>query len=108
MESIKHAGGRVSFDPNIRPDLWQDQELLHACLDRALRLANVVKLSEEELVFISGSDDLAYGIASVTERYQPELLLVTQWQSRRTCRLSAAVYPFQRQARCQRGHHRRG
>ncbi|AVE78616.1 aminoimidazole riboside kinase [Klebsiella michiganensis] len=78
MESIKHAGGRVSFDPNIRPDLWQDQELLHACLDRALRMANVVKLSEEELVFISGSDDLAYGIASVTERYQPELLLVTK------------------------------
>ncbi|MBA7845943.1 aminoimidazole riboside kinase [Klebsiella sp. RHBSTW-00484] len=78
MEKIKLAGGRVSFDPNIRPDLWQDQDLLHACLDRALRLANVVKLSEEELVFISGSDDLAQGIASVTERYQPELLLVTQ------------------------------
>ena len=78
MEKIKLAGGRVSFDPNIRPDLWQDQDLLHACLDRALRLANVVKLSEEELVFISGSDDLSQGIASVTERYQPELLLVTQ------------------------------
>ncbi|HBW1604162.1 TPA: aminoimidazole riboside kinase [Klebsiella pneumoniae subsp. pneumoniae] len=78
MEKIKRAGGRVSFDPNIRPDLWQDQELLHACLDRALNLANVVKLSEEELVFISGSDDLDRGIASVTERYQPELLLVTQ------------------------------
>lgn len=78
MEKIKLAGGRVSFDPNIRPDLWQDQDLLHACLDRALRLANVVKLSEEELVFISGSDDLALGIANVAERYQPELLLVTQ------------------------------
>jgi fructokinase len=26
----------------------------------------VVKLSEEELVFISGSDDLAHGIASMT------------------------------------------
>ena len=64
MEKIKLAGGRVSFDPNIRPDLWQDLELLHACLDRALRMANVVKLSEEELVFISGSDDLAQGIAS--------------------------------------------
>lgn len=78
MEKIKLAGGRVSFDPNIRPDLWQDQALLHGCLDRALRLANVVKLSEEELVFISGCDDLAQGIASVTGRYQPELLLVTQ------------------------------
>ncbi|MBP1018999.1 aminoimidazole riboside kinase [Serratia fonticola] len=78
MEKIKLAGGRVSFDPNIRPDLWQEQELLHACLDRALRLANVVKLSEEELTLISGSDELTQGIAMVTERYQPELLLVTQ------------------------------
>jgi fructokinase len=25
MERIKLAGGRVSFDPNIRADLWQDQ-----------------------------------------------------------------------------------
>ena len=78
MEQIKLAGGRVSFDPNIREDLWQDQQELRTCLDRALRLANVVKLSEEELVFISGSADLTQGIASVTERYQPELLLVTQ------------------------------
>ena len=78
MESIRSAGGRVSFDPNIRPDLWQDRALLQACLDRALHMANVVKLSEEELVFISGSHDLAQGIASVTERYQPELLLVTR------------------------------
>jgi fructokinase len=78
MEKIKRAGGRVSFDPNIRLDLWQDQDQLHSCLDRALRLANVVKLSEEELIFISGSDDIALGIASITERYQPELLLVTQ------------------------------
>lgn len=78
MENIKSAGGRVSFDPNIRTDLWQDQALLQSCLDRALHMANVVKLSEEELVFISGSNDLAHGIASVTERYQPELLLVTR------------------------------
>lgn len=63
MENIKRAGGRVSFDPNDRLDLWQDQNLLHACLDRALRLANVVKLSEEELILISGSNDIAQGIA---------------------------------------------
>lgn len=78
MEKIKVAGGRVSFDPNIRLDLWQDQNQLHTCLDRALRLADVVKLSEEELILISGSNDIAQGIAIITERYQPELLLVTQ------------------------------
>ena len=78
MERIKLASGRVSFDPNIRSDLCQDPELLHACLDRALRLANVVKLSEEELALISGRDDLVEGITALTQRYQPELLLVTQ------------------------------
>jgi fructokinase len=37
----------------------------------------VVKLSEEELAFISGSDDLVAGYRP-DPRYQPELLLVTQ------------------------------
>lgn len=78
MAQIKQAGGRVSFDPNIRPDLWQDPAQLHACLDRALGLANVVKLSEEELELISGSPDLAQGVAILSQRYQPDLLLVTQ------------------------------
>ena len=78
MEKIKRSGGRVSFDPNIREDLWQDMALLHACLDRALRLADVVKLSEEELKFITGSNELEHGIAKIIERYETELLLVTQ------------------------------
>jgi fructokinase len=38
----------------------------------------VVKLSEEELALISGRDDLVEGITALTQRYQPELLLVTQ------------------------------
>ena len=78
MEKIKHTGGSVSFDPNIRSDLWQDPQLLRRCLDRALALADVVKLSEEELAFISGSDDIARGIVRFRERFQPKLLLITQ------------------------------
>ncbi|EMH6002362.1 aminoimidazole riboside kinase [Klebsiella pneumoniae] len=58
MEAIKRAGGYVSFDPNIRSDLWQDPQDLRDCLDRALALADAIKLSEEELAFISGSDDI--------------------------------------------------
>ncbi|HEE5025697.1 TPA: aminoimidazole riboside kinase [Klebsiella pneumoniae] len=71
MEAIKRAGGYVSFDPNIRSDLWQDPQDLRDCLDRALALADAIKLSEEELAFISG-------IARLNARFQPTLLLVTQ------------------------------
>ncbi len=78
MEAIKRAGGYVSFDPNIRSDLWQDPQDLRDCLDRALALADAIKLSEEELAFISGSDDIVSGLARLNARFQPTLLLVTQ------------------------------
>ena len=78
MERIRQAGGRVSFDPNIRPDLWQSEAMLRTCLQRALCLSNVVKLSEEELIFISGTPELALGMAQLAEMYPFDLLLVTQ------------------------------
>lgn len=79
MEAIKRAGGYVSFDPNIRSDLWQDPQELRDCSRHlALALADAIKLSEEELAFISGSDDIVSGIARLNARYQPTLLLVTQ------------------------------
>ncbi|AJZ89574.1 Fructokinase [Beauveria bassiana D1-5] len=78
MEQIKKAGGQVSFDPNIRPDLWHNAAELQACLIRALLLADVVKLSVEELIFISGKADLREGIKELAGRYQMSLLLVTQ------------------------------
>ena len=62
----------------IRSDLWQDPQNLRDCLDRALALADAIKLSEEELAFISGSDDIVSGIARLNARFQPTLLLVTQ------------------------------
>ncbi|RXY03702.1 cell envelope biogenesis protein OmpA, partial [Klebsiella pneumoniae] len=39
---------------------------------------DAIKLSEEELAFISGSDDIVSGIARLNARFQPTLLLVTQ------------------------------
>lgn len=78
MESIKQAGGKVSFDPNIRTDLWPDVQALSVCLAKALALADVVKLSVEELEFITGEADIPAGIAHFTRLYSPALLLVTQ------------------------------
>ena len=36
--------GFVSFDPNIRADLWHDEVELRQCLERALACADVVKI----------------------------------------------------------------
>ncbi|HIA3418543.1 TPA: aminoimidazole riboside kinase, partial [Escherichia coli] len=76
MTAIRHAGGFVSFDPNIREDLWQDEHLLRLCLRQALQLADVVKLSEEEWRLISGKTQNDRDICALAKEYEIAMLLV--------------------------------
>ncbi|EMT0575203.1 aminoimidazole riboside kinase [Escherichia coli] len=78
MTAIRHAGGFVSFDPNIREDLWQDEHLLRLCLLQALQLADVVKLSEEEWRLISGKTQNDREICALAKEYEIAMLLVTK------------------------------
>ncbi len=78
MTAIRHAGGFVSFDPNIREDLWQDEHLLRLCLRQALQLADVVKLSEEEWRLISGKTQNDRDICAPAKEYEIAMLLVTK------------------------------
>ncbi|QUY47596.1 aminoimidazole riboside kinase [Serratia plymuthica] len=77
MENIRAAGGWVSFDPNIREDVWHQPEALRPCLQKALMLAHVVKISQEELSFISSIGELESAIDWMMQRYPLRLLLVT-------------------------------
>ncbi|ELC6024989.1 aminoimidazole riboside kinase [Escherichia coli] len=78
MTAIRHAGGFVSFDPNIREDLWQDEHLLRLCLRQALQLADVVKLSEEEWRLISEKTQNDRDICALAKEYEIAMLLVTK------------------------------
>ncbi|EOF9307369.1 aminoimidazole riboside kinase [Enterobacter cloacae] len=77
MDAIKKAGGFVSFDPNIRPDLWQDEGDLRRCLELALQRADVVKLSVEELTFLTGESHIETGLAALMRHCPARLVLVT-------------------------------
>lgn len=55
LEAVRRAraGGRlVSFDPNIRLSLWEDPEDVKTQMRTALPLADIVKISEEEVAFL--------------------------------------------------------
>ncbi|HDL7748040.1 TPA: aminoimidazole riboside kinase [Yersinia enterocolitica] len=77
MRRIKADGGWVSFDPNIRADIWRQPLELLPCLRQALQLADVVKLSREELDFICPQQDIATAMEQVMADYSCKLLLVT-------------------------------
>ncbi|WP_336238718.1 aminoimidazole riboside kinase [Enterobacter chuandaensis] len=78
MDAIRKAGGYVSFDPNIRPDLWPDENALRRCLEQALQSADVVKLSVEELAFLTGDADVQAGLNTLMQRCPARQVLVTQ------------------------------
>ncbi|CAM8283212.1 aminoimidazole riboside kinase [Enterobacter asburiae] len=78
MAAIREAGGYVSFDPNVRPDLWPDENALRRCLEQALQSADVVKLSVEELAFLTGNVEVNVGLDALMARCPARLVLVTQ------------------------------
>ncbi|MGL5504059.1 MAG: aminoimidazole riboside kinase, partial [Aeromonas veronii] len=75
MAAIKAAGGRVCFDPNLRPEVWGNPAEMLPLVRQAIAQADVVKLSIEELQLLSGEDELAAGLATLSG---PAMVLVTR------------------------------
>ncbi len=62
---MKEAGGLVSFDPNVRLPLWEKAEDCRAAILEFLPLAHIVKISDEELEFITGISNADEAIQSL-------------------------------------------
>lgn len=57
----KQSGAAVSFDPNIRLPLWSDTGALKKALEEFLPMADIIKVSDEETEFITGTKDIEEG-----------------------------------------------
>mgnify|MGYP000845557707 FL=1 len=73
----KEKGMLVSYDPNLRPPLWPSLEEARRQIQAVMRQADLVKISHEELEFLTGTDDLEAGSAQLSRDYGLRLLLVT-------------------------------
>jgi fructokinase len=79
IEAVKQAkqnGLIVSYDPNLRLSLWPSEEQARKTILSMMAEADVVKISEEELKFLTGETDLEKGISQLAS-YEIPILLVT-------------------------------
>jgi fructokinase len=53
IETAKKAGVLLSYDPNLRPSLWGSLDRAKKEIEMGMRHAGVVKLTEEELEFVT-------------------------------------------------------
>lgn len=61
IELAKKSGAMISFDPNIRLPLWDSVQKLQAAIAEFLPLADIIKVSDEEIGFITGTNDIQDG-----------------------------------------------
>ena len=78
MKAIKTAGGYVSFDPNLREEVWLNPADLKSVVLQAVALADVVKFSDDELLFLTGKSDLQTALSWLNEQYNLPLVVITQ------------------------------
>lgn len=88
----KEKGLLVSYDPNLRELLWKDKEDAHTVILQGMGFADVVKVSEEELVFLTGENDLCAGMEKLYQTYELKFLAVTLGPKGCICRCKAGSF----------------
>ena len=90
IEKARKSGATVSFDPNLRYSLWKSKDELLETVRRYIPLADVIKVSEEELADITGEADMKK--AAVSSPFRRRFALPRSARLR-SSRLTAPV-PF--------------
>ncbi|MCK8487968.1 PfkB family carbohydrate kinase [Paenibacillus sp. MBLB2552] len=73
----KEAGVLLSFDPNIRFPLWESPEEAKQNILWGMKYADILKISEEELSFITGTHDIEEGSLKLAQQFEIALIVVT-------------------------------
>lgn len=79
FEAVAHAkagGSLISYDPNYRPALWSDETEAIRRMKAPLNQVDILKVSDEELVMLTGTEDLEEGSQKLAS-YGIRLVLVT-------------------------------
>ncbi len=77
VKAAKENGAWISFDPNLRPPLWSTMELAKEQMEYGFEQCDILKISDNEIQFVSGKEDYDEGIRYLQDKYQIPLILLT-------------------------------
>ena len=80
IRAIKIAQGTntiLSFDPNLRPSLWDNLGHAKSEIENGLQFADIVKITDEELELVTGESNLVKG-TDIILKFGPRLVIVTR------------------------------
>ena len=77
LRLAKEAGALISFDPNLREPLWDSLEAAREQVLYGLGQCDILKISDNEIQWLSGEEDFDAGVQWIHERFQIPLILVS-------------------------------
>ena len=77
IDVAKEAGCMITFDPNLRPPLWKTLDEAKEQMEYGFENCDVLKISDNEIQFVSGEEDYDKGIKYLQEKYQIPLIFLT-------------------------------
>lgn len=78
LEFAKESGCTISYDPNLRPPLWESMKLARERILSVMKYCDILKISEEEMEFLTDEKDLDKGTEVLCSKYGMRLILVTR------------------------------
>lgn len=77
VQLAKRAGALVSFDPNLRPPLWESLEAAREQVCYGLSQCDILKISDNEIQWLTGREDFTECVEWIRDRYDIPLILVS-------------------------------
>lgn len=77
LDIAKKSGVIISFDPNLRPPLWKSLETAKEQVLYGLNYCDILKISDNEIQWLTGEEDYTEGVKWINDRYQIPLILVS-------------------------------
>lgn len=95
IELAKSRGALLSFDPNLREPLWNSLEEAKEQIDYGMQHCDILKISDNEIVWFTGKEDYEEGIEYLQKKYSIPLILLSLGKdgSRAYCRSVKAEVP---------------
>ncbi|MBO5550672.1 MAG: carbohydrate kinase, partial [Lachnospiraceae bacterium] len=77
VETAKKAGALISFDPNLREPLWDSLDAAKEQVLKGLEYCDYLKISDNEIQWLSGEEDFTAGVRWIYDRYDIPLITVS-------------------------------
>ena len=77
LDKAVEAGDVISFDPNIREPLWDSMEEARQQVLTGLGYCDYLKISDNEIQWLTGSDDFTEGIKWILDRFAVSLITLS-------------------------------